>query len=196
VKREFNQQFTFHVSRFLVRENAMSYTIRPLTAEDEPWLWEMLYHAAHMEEEGAQSPDAARANPELARYVAGWGRAGDLGRGAIETVTGRPIGAAWLRLPGGEHKGYAYIDDEIPELSIAVLPTHTAQGIGTDLLTHLFDAASAVYPAIALSVRASNPARRLYERMGFVPIEEMTNRVGGQSLTMKRDLNSAGKKGS
>src|SRR5262245_56019396 len=100
----------------------MDYTIRSLTAEDEPWLWEMLYHAAHMQEEGAQSPDAARANPDLARYVAGWGRAGDMGCGAIEAASGRPIGAAWLRLPIGERKGYGYIDDRTPELSIAVLP--------------------------------------------------------------------------
>ncbi len=31
----------------------MSYRIRPVTKDDEPFLWEMLYHAAHMAEEGA-----------------------------------------------------------------------------------------------------------------------------------------------
>jgi hypothetical protein len=35
-------------------------------------------------------------------------------------------------------------------------------------------------------VRADNPARRLYERLGFqlVPGGEVPNRAGGRSLTM------------
>jgi hypothetical protein len=39
---------------------------------------------------------------------------------------------------------------------------------------------------VSLSVRADNPARRLYERAGFRPVagSDVTNRVGGTSLTM------------
>jgi hypothetical protein len=37
-------------------------------------------------------------------------------------------------------------------------------------------------------VRASNPAQRLYERLGFVTAAKVTNRVGTMSRVMKIDL--------
>lgn len=166
----------------------MSYTIRPLVAEDEPLLWEMLYHAAHMAEDGVTSADAAKTHPFLAKYVQGWGGAGDLGVAAIESVGGRALGVAWVRHFTGAEKNYSVVDETVPELAIAVLPGYTDQGIGTQLLMRLLDAARSLYSAIVLSVRADNPARRLYERVGFVAVDEITNRVGGTSLVMKVDL--------
>jgi hypothetical protein len=52
----------------------MSYTIRTLTTDDEPSLWEMLQYAAH-----ESSTESVRQQPCLTRYVQGWGRAGDVG---------------------------------------------------------------------------------------------------------------------
>ncbi|MGH7934689.1 MAG: hypothetical protein ACREQN_16220 [Candidatus Binataceae bacterium] len=37
-------------------------------------------------------------------------------------------------------------------------------------------------------VRSTNPARRLYERCGFVVVAEVTNRVGGSSFVMTAQL--------
>jgi predicted acetyltransferase len=62
------------------------------------------------------------------------------------------------------------------------------QGLGERLLRALFDAARPLYPALSLSVRQENPARRLYERAGFVVTHTITNRVGGVSLVMRADL--------
>ena len=56
---------------------AMDYVIRPLTASDEPLLWDMLYQALQTAQ-GAPSRDILQ-QPEYARYVEGWGRAGDTG---------------------------------------------------------------------------------------------------------------------
>jgi ribosomal protein S18 acetylase RimI-like enzyme len=39
---------------------------------------------------------------------------------------------------------------------------------------------------VALTVREGNPAIRLYQRAGFVVIEEIVNRVGGKSFVMQR----------
>jgi ribosomal protein S18 acetylase RimI-like enzyme len=51
-----------------------------------------------------------------------------------------------------------------------IFPAHRGAGIGRHLLETLqFDAAHARRP-LRLSVRKSNPARRLYERLGFSPI--------------------------
>lgn len=61
--------------------------------------------------------------PALARYVEDWGRETDCGYLA-EDSNETPIGAAWLRLFQGDQKGYGYVDDVAPELSIAILPGH------------------------------------------------------------------------
>jgi ribosomal protein S18 acetylase RimI-like enzyme len=118
--------------------------------------------------------------------VGGWGRAGDLG--VVAADDGRPIGAAWVRLLAGAEKNYPAIDNDVPELAIAVLPEQIGQGIGGKLLARLLEDAKPIYPAIVLSVREANPARRLYERLGFVVVETITNRVGGRSYVMLKKL--------
>jgi ribosomal protein S18 acetylase RimI-like enzyme len=168
----------------------LDYSIRSLTQEDEPFLWQMLYEAAHMAEEGESTVQAVVNHPLIAKYVNNWGRANDLGFVAIELNDNQPVGAAWLRLFTGDDKGFGWIDHTIPELAIAVLPGYTNQGVGTQLLARLLSAAKASYRSVSLSVRSSNRALSLYERSGFKIIEgsETINRTGGTSFTMKVDL--------
>ena len=66
-------------------------------------------------------------------------------------------------------------------LTIAVLPQYRNRGIGGQLLAQLLGAAAHTYPTVSLSVAAGNPARRLYERHGFHPLDP-----NGDSLTMVR----------
>ena len=143
-------------------DKILDYSIRLLTQEDEPFLWQMLYVAAHMAEEGESTVEAVVNHPLITKYVKHWRRAGDMG--FVATLnSSQPIGAAWLRLLTGDEKGFGWIDDSIPELAIAVLPEYTNQGVGTQLLAHVLSAAKASYPAVSLSVRSSNPALHLYE---------------------------------
>ena len=93
---------------------AAAYHVRPLGLDDVPFLWQMLYHAAHMEEDGATSALAAMSNPALAKYVDGWGRPGDIGFIAVAATTAQPLGAAWVRLFVGENKAYSQVDDQTP----------------------------------------------------------------------------------
>ncbi|MEG4584368.1 GNAT family N-acetyltransferase [Microcoleus sp. MOSTC5] len=166
------------------------YSIRPLTQEDEPFLWQMLYEAAHMAEEGESTVQAVVNHPLIAKYVKNWGRENDLGFAAIELNGSQPVGAAWLRLFTEDDKGFGWVDDTTPELAIAVLPEYTNQGVGTQLLARLLSAAQVSYRSVSLSVRSSNRALSLYERSGFKVIEgsETINRTGGTSFTMKVDL--------
>ncbi|MGD1950830.1 MAG: GNAT family N-acetyltransferase [Leptolyngbyaceae cyanobacterium] len=158
---------------------------RPLTSEDESFLWEMLYQAIYVPEGHSALPREIIQIPELARYVKGWGREGDCGFLSIDETSRQPIGAVWLRLPIGDYKGYGYVDDHTPELSIAVLPNFRNQGAGTQLMTCLFAAACGQSP-ISLSVSVDNPAVRLYKRFGFEIVSQQDD-----SLTMKRPLHRA-----
>lgn len=151
--------------------------IRLLTPADEPLLWEMLYQAIHVPEGSPPPPRDIVLRPELSRYVQGWGQQDDLGVVALEE--GEVAGAAWLRRLTGALRGYGHVDDETPELSIALLPQHRGRGLGTRLLTSLLDTARNRYPAISLSVSPDNPATRLYRRLGFVDAGR-----NGTSLTM------------
>jgi len=168
----------------------MPYRFRPVSSFDEPFLWEMLYYAAHVDEEPGGSVETAKHNPFLIKYVAHWGQPGDLGFVAEEAETHQRFGAAWLRVFVGAEKNCDEIGDGTPELATAVIPICTGQGLGSQLLSRLLDAAASVYPAVYLSVRATNPAKRLYERLGFTVIGELTNRVGGRSFHMKKDFSS------
>ena len=167
---------------------SLTYTIRHADPADEPILWDMLFYAANMAEDGATSSEAARTHPYLAEFVAGWGRPGDLGVVAINSADGHALGAAWLRRLSGAEKRYAAVAEDAPELAIAVAPAAIGQGVGGALLGALLAQARGQYSAVALSVRANNPARRLYERHGFVVVDTITNRVGGQSFVMQVEL--------
>lgn len=144
----------------------MVWIIQALKDEDEPFLWEMLYQALYLPEGQAPLPREVIYSPELARYVQGWGRDNDCGFVVIDSLTEQAVGAVWLRLLTGEDKGYGYVDDETPELGIAVFPEYRGQGIGTQLLAHLLESPCG-RSSISLSVSVDNPAVKLYERFGF-----------------------------
>jgi ribosomal protein S18 acetylase RimI-like enzyme len=143
----------------------------------------MLYEAAFWRPNTVRPPlEEALADPALARYVAGWGRAGDAGVIALD-AEGGPVGAAWYRLFPPNEPGFGFMDEHTPELSIAVIGNARARGVGTGLLGALVDRARADgFDALSLSVEPDNPARRLYERHGFV-------HVGGEAAwTMRAAL--------
>ncbi len=160
---------------------AQPYTLRPLTAADEPFLWEMLYQAIHVSAGAAPPPREIIRQPELACYVRSWGRDGDMGFVAVEAATQTPVGAAWLRLWPGAERGYGYVDGHTPELSVAILPGYRGQGLGTRLLQKLLAVADERFAAVSLSVSRDNPAAGLYVRLGFAVVAEE-----GESLTMVR----------
>jgi len=152
----------------------MGITFEPVTTANAAGLWEMLYLVIYIPP-GVQPPGREIVRePDLAHYVQGWGRAGDLGFYAMQAA--QPVGAAWLRLWRPGDRGYGWVDDQTPELTLAVVPGLRGQGIGSRLLEHLLAAARSQYEAVSLSVTAANPALRLYQRAGF-------RRVGGDEIT-------------
>jgi ribosomal protein S18 acetylase RimI-like enzyme len=57
-------------------------------------------------------------------------------------------------------------------LQIQLSPAKQGQGIGTQVVEQLVSEAQFAQATLTLSVLRANPARRLYERLGFVVIKE------------------------
>lgn len=62
--------------------------------------------------------------------------------------------------------------DEIRIIDLALLPEARGQGLGTRLLTALQQEARMVGKCLRLHVEVGGRARRFYERLGFVKIEQ------------------------
>jgi ribosomal protein S18 acetylase RimI-like enzyme len=147
--------------------------------QDVRFLRDMLHHAYYWRE---RQPGEG-AGP-VALYVKGWGRPGDTVLIAVDD--GFPVGAAWYRLFRRDHPGYGFVDEETPELAIAVVPSRRGRGIGDALINALLERARAEqYPALSLSVEKENePLLAFYEKHGFSRVHE----DGGDSVTMRREL--------
>ncbi|MEO8439957.1 MAG: GNAT family N-acetyltransferase [Spartobacteria bacterium] len=152
------------------------FVLRPLTADDEPLLWEMLYQALSPEEGEAPSREITR-RPEYARFVEGWGKPEDKGYVAQEKDEGTLLGAVWLRTPVE-----CGPDDPPTELALVVRAGHRHRGIGASLLTQLVRANPRL-SAVLLQVGAKSPALRLFGRFGF----EITTQ-NDQSVVMRRTI--------
>jgi ribosomal protein S18 acetylase RimI-like enzyme len=145
-------------------------TLRELEERDLPFLKEMLVAAA-LWRGGGPEPEDLLAHPKARIFYEGWGRRGDAGLVAEEG--GRRIGAVWYRLFTEESHGDGFVDEETPELAIGVVAGARGQGVGRALMTALHDRARrAGLRRIALSVNFDNPAKRLYESLGYVDLGE------------------------
>jgi len=65
----------------------------------------------------------------------------------------------------------AELEDEFRIVDIALMPAHRGAGIGTALITEVFERARTARKAVRIHVEVFNPAKRLYERLGFTEIE-------------------------
>ena len=78
-------------------------------------------------------------------------------------------------LLGAEAVGRLYVSrwtDELRIVDIALLPEFCNRGVGTTLLRGLQSEAGAAGKPLRIHVEKFNPALRLYERLGFRPIED------------------------
>ena len=143
---------------------------------DEALLREMLYLAIYVPPGQPPLPRSVLDDPAIARYVEAWG-SHPSDRGLIAMGNGVAVGAAWLRRFPAASPGYGFVEESIPELSIAVLPEYQRQGIGSRLIAELLRDT----PAVSLSCDPVNPAWKLYLRFGFRPLAD------GRTMLMRRN---------
>ena len=146
--------------------------IRPLKpGEAKIFLPEMLYQAVFCPPGEKIFCREAVFVSNLSMYIDGFGREHD--HCLIAEVSGKPVGAIWVRLLTGKNRGYGYVDDRTPELAIALLPEYRGKGIGTQLMEAVFALLrERKYPGVSLSVHKGNDAVRLYRRLGCQVIRE------------------------
>ncbi len=145
--------------------------IRDLRAEETGLHRDMLYAALKWNPKRRLPPKALLLRlPQLTMFYAGWGRAGDTA--LVAELDGRPVGLVWYRYFTDETHGEGFVDAATPELAIAVDDAHRGLGVGTALMEAIHARARCDGVArISLSVDLGNPARRLYERLGYVEVE-------------------------
>ncbi len=141
--------------------------IRPVRENELPFLWDMLYEAAAVNEKvRAMGKEKSLALPSVQKYLADFGKEKDFAVVAVEEH--KLVGAAWYRCFSEDNCGYGFISPDIPELTVAVAQDKRGQGVGTRLLKALLEVAKInSCRAISLSVDRQNPALHLYKRLGF-----------------------------
>ena len=146
----------------------MSVTIRPIQPADYPLLEEFMFLTFFNPPGKDPYPYETVFHPEIIVYYEDFGNGKD-DCGYVAEVEGEVIGAAWTRLI----KSFGYVDDNTPELAISMKPGYQGQGIGGSLIKHLFEhLRERGYVQTSLSVDKGNPAKRLYERLGYETIQE------------------------
>ena len=147
--------------------------LRPVDRQDVRFLRDMLRHAYHWRM--AQDPDLP-----VYSYVQNWGRPGDAGVVAFDGLNVH--GAAWYRLFSDDEPGFGFVDEQTPELTIAVVPSHRGHGGGGELLAALLDRARADgYAQISLSAESGQTS--FYEQHDF-----REHRREDGTVTMVADL--------
>src|SRR6266545_1272143 len=134
--------------------------LRPAISEDEPFLRNLFATTRadelalmNWDENQKQAFIAMQFNAQSRQYVMSYPRA----QNSIVLWNDDPIGR--LLLDRGER--------EFTLVDIALLPTHRGAGIGTHLIEDLLIEAAAAGKPVKLNVWHSNPAKKLYQRMGF-----------------------------
>lgn len=85
-------------------------------------------------------------------------------------------GAEWLIVErAGEPIGRLYLvewEREFRIIDISLLPAARGNGAGGAIIGDIIDAAHARGKRVSIHVEQANPARRLYERLGFSAVED------------------------
>jgi len=79
------------------------------------------------------------------------------GRFQIVELGGKPVGRLYS----------VRLETQLHIIDVALLPAQRGRGIGSILLRNFLAEADAAGLAVTLHVQTQNPARRLYERLGF-----------------------------
>jgi ribosomal protein S18 acetylase RimI-like enzyme len=150
--------------------------IREINKSEIPFLTEMLYEALFVPSGEKKLPKEILKEPKIYNYVKDFGRKDDFC--FVAEYRNELIGAIWSRKFTAENKGYGFINEETPELSMAIIESSRGKGIGQKLLNTIFaKLANENFKQVSLSVDKRNFAFKMYQKNGFKEIEMENNSV-------------------
>lgn len=80
----------------------------------------------------------------------------------LKSLFDQVFGTGWEQMEDEAQPGDFYID------SLSILPAYQNKGIGTQLIRHAQQSAEHLHiPRVTLAVEPNNPAKLLYQRLGF-----------------------------
>ncbi|TVQ09385.1 MAG: N-acetyltransferase [Bacteroidetes bacterium] len=158
--------------------------IREIKSEETAFLKEALYGAIYVPAGKEPLPKEIIELPQLNRYISGFGREDDFC--LVAEQDGLVIGAIWIRVFPEADKGYGYVDESTPELSMSVLEEYRNKEIGTQLLNAMIaNIEKMPWQQVSLSVDKENYAFGLYKKHGFVVYSETHDSVTMVRKTVK-----------
>jgi GNAT superfamily N-acetyltransferase len=158
------------------------YRLREASSADVPFMTLMLAEAVSWRGGPPVPLEDVLTDPALARYVDEWPRPAEIG--VVAEAEAGPIGVTWLCCFTSDDPGYGYVADDVPELSIGVVPEWRGRGVGRALLRKTAQRARARgIRRISLSVERENTARFLYASEGYETVAG-----DGDADTMVLDL--------
>ncbi|WP_299523707.1 GNAT family N-acetyltransferase [Winogradskyella sp.] len=147
-------------------------TIRKLRDTESDFLAEMLYEAIFIPEGHDPLPKEILKEKSLSKYFENWGK-DKFDIALVVESDNELVGAIWGRLFTGESKGFGYVDNKTPEISMAVQHEYRNQGIGTELINAIASEYQRInVDYLSLSVDKANKAANLYKRHGFEIVAE------------------------
>lgn len=152
----------------------MDFTIRTAQPDDIELLKEALYISVVWDADQPSTLEQVVGHPELAQYWENWGRPGDLG--VVAERDGQYLGAAFGRFFTEDRPSYGFVDEQTPEVGIGIIEDERGKGLGRQMMVQLED----LYreygsKRLSLSVNFTNPARHLYESLGYVEVGQDDN---------------------
>jgi ribosomal protein S18 acetylase RimI-like enzyme len=135
-------------------------TLRPVRAEDEPFLFEV-YSSTRKDEMALTGWDDAQQRAFLKMQFAAqqlhYTRENPAADHRIILLDGNPVGRVYVSRK----------EDEIRLLDITVLPEYRNRGIGAPIIRDVMREAAGEGKSVTIYVETFNPSLRLFERLGF-----------------------------
>lgn len=147
-------------------------TIRVILPIEYHLMEDFMYEAIYHPDPANPYPKDVIYYPQVRVYWDRWGTGKD-DYCLVARIDKKITGAVWIRTFQEEIKGCGYIDEQTPEIAIAVFEEYRNLGIGTRLMQQMIALMKEKgFQQVSLSITKGNPAIRLYERLGFNMIDE------------------------
>ncbi len=90
--------------------------------------------------------------------------------GIYVLVENKIAGAIWTRRFNQDHNASAFVDENTPVMSVAILPEFKGEEIGSFMMNQFLQEAGALYEQISIDISAKPKSIAFYEKFGFLRV--------------------------